>query len=129
MKKLIALLLLLLLPLLPALAEQAAPKGYVYITAGTEGKWFPLAEAEPYEITVRMLDHEGKLQENVICITTEGAYMHSSNCDNQDCVGQGVVTLENKDLRILGNWIICLPHQLSVELFTAEEALALTTAQ
>ena len=50
--------------------------------------------------------------------------MESSNCDNQDCVGQGEVTLENRDSRILFNMVICLPHRLTLELLTREEAEA-----
>ena len=48
-------------------------------------------------------------------------YMESSNCDNQNCVGEGEVTLENRKSRILFNMVICLPHQLSLELLTPSE--------
>ena len=48
--------------------------------------------------------------------------MESSNCENQTCVGQGEVTLENRDLRPLFNMVICLPHNLSLELLTRAEA-------
>ena len=35
---------------------------------------------------------------------------------NQDCIEQGTVTPENAGSRALGNWIICLPNKVSVEL-------------
>lgn len=140
MKKLIVLLMALLLMLTPVLAEQAAvtpaeygltAPGYVYITAGAQAAWYPLTDEdeEPYEVTINLTDAEGHLYENVVCITHEGAYMLRSNCDNQDCVGEGIVTLHNKELRILGNWIVCLPHQVSIELYSAQEVLDLLVAQ
>jgi hypothetical protein len=47
--------------------------------------------------------------------------MKSSTCDNQDCVLQGTVSLENKYERVLGNMIICLPNEITLELFTPQE--------
>ena len=43
-------------------------------------------------------------------------------CENQNCVEQGEVTLENREKRILLNMVICLPHNLRLELVTREEA-------
>lgn len=42
--------------------------------------------------------------------------MHSASCKNQDCVHQGDVTLDNYNNRVLNNWIICLPNQVTIEL-------------
>ena len=134
MKKMFTLLMALVLMALPAMAEQQqvtpadaglTAAGYVYIATSNESAWYPLPEegAEPYEVTIQQTDEEGKLYENVICITPEGAYMLRSTCDNQDCIDEGMVTLENKDTRILSNWIVCLPHQVIVELYTAQEML------
>ena len=58
---------------------------------------------------------------NVIHVTPDSIWMESANCDNQDCVEQGVVTAENRKTRVLGNTIVCLPHRVLLELFTAEE--------
>ena len=55
--------------------------------------------------------------------------MKSSTCDNQDCVKQGVVTLENMEERLLGNMIICLPNQVTLSLYTTEELLALLSGE
>jgi hypothetical protein len=46
--------------------------------------------------------------------------MHSADCSTQDCVTQGEVTLESLEWRPLGGQIICLPHQLIVELLPAD---------
>lgn len=63
----------------------------------------------------------GEVYTNIIRITHEGVYMESSNCDNQQCAGEGMVTLENMAFRVLGNGIYCLPHQITVQLYTQEE--------
>ncbi len=60
--------------------------------------------------------------ENVVHIGKNAFYMASSNCDNQNCVQQGEVTLENRDSRVLFNMVICLPHDLSLELLSRAEA-------
>ena len=44
-------------------------------------------------MTIQQNDADGNVCENVVCITPEGAYMLRSNCDNQDCIDQGIVTL------------------------------------
>ena len=135
----LALLLALLMMILPAMAEQQkltpadaglTAAGYVYIATSNRSGWYPLPEegADPYEVTIQQNDADGNVCENVVCITPEGAYMLRSNCDNQDCIDQGIVTLANKDTRILSNWIVCLPHQVIVELHTAQEVLDMMLA-
>lgn len=62
--------------------------------------------------------------ENMICIGKNSFYMESSNCDNQNCVQQGEVTLDNREERLLFNMVICLPHELQLELLTRAEAEA-----
>ena len=41
--------------------------------------------------------------------------MEHADCDNQDCVQMGAVTRDNLELRVMGGFIICLPHKISVE--------------
>ena len=53
--------------------------------------------------------------QNVIALTGESVCMESADCDNQDCVLMGAVTRDNLELRVLGGFIVCLPHRLSVE--------------
>lgn len=52
---------------------------------------------------------------NAIALTGAAVYMDHANCENQDCVQMGAVTLENLELRVMGGFIICLPHKVSVE--------------
>ena len=58
----------------------------------------------------------------MVSVTARGAVMQFSTCDNQSCVQQGEVTLDNRDSRVLGNMIICLPNEVILEVLTPEEA-------
>ena len=100
----------------PTGAEVFTAPGYVYISASGEGRWFALPESEPGTITVK----DGE-KVNVIRLTSNGVMMESSTCDNQDCIYQGTVTLENMDERTLQNKIICIPNEVILELYTYEE--------
>ena len=100
--------------------EMAEAKGYVYIAAGDQEKWFVLPEAESI-ITLTRTDGNGKEIRNEIALFADGAYMKSSTCENQDCVHQGQVTLENKANRALQNMILCLPNDVIIELYSAQE--------
>ena len=111
--------------------EEAAPlaRGYVLVTSPTVTGWLPLPEEEDYVYPLRQINGEGKKTVNMIHVTPEGVYMESSTCDNQNCVHEGIVTLENRDSRILGNMIICLPNQVTLELYSAEELFDSSAAQ
>ena len=52
---------------------------------------------------------------NTLRLTGNAVYMESADCANHDCVGMGEVTRENLETRVMGGWIVCLPHRLSVE--------------
>ena len=82
----------------------------------------PLALTSEGDFTIRQ---EATGAENVVHVTPDSITMKSANCDNQDCVLQGTVTLDTKDDRVLGSMIICLPHQVTLELYSAEEMAAL----
>lgn len=106
----------------------AAANGYVYILAGEEARWIPLPD-EPYNIRLTMTDAQGEQTVNVITLTKDSAVMSYSTCDNQDCVQQGIVTLDNKGTRPLGNMIICLPQNVGVELYSTREVLDMLSEQ
>ena len=98
-------------------------KGYVLVSTATRSGWLPLPEEGEYAYHLKQVLSDGSEAENVIHLTPDGVYMEDSTCENHDCVGQGEVTLENRDERILGNMIICLPNQVYLQLFTPEEVL------
>ncbi len=105
----------------PAAAENTAvpgtPQGYLRVQVGSL-VYDPLPLTEGGEYTIK----QGEDKVNVIRTTATGAVMHSSTCDNQSCVEQGEVTLENRDSRVLMNMIICLPNEVVLEVLTPEEA-------
>ena len=92
-------------------------KAYLLVTVGGVAyQPLPLTQEGDYTIT-----QKAPGAENVIHVSAEGVYMKSSTCENHDCVQQGEVTLDNKDTRILGNMIICLPNQVTLELYSGQE--------
>ena len=62
---------------------------------------------------------------NVIAVEENGFSMAEASCPDQVCVKEGEVTLENRAQRVLGGYVICMPHSLVLELRDAEEMLAL----
>ena len=102
----------------PAAPERTADtKAYLRIQVGSE-IWPLIPLTDGGEYTIRQKDSGA---ENVVHTTSEGAVMHFSTCDNQNCVDQGEVTLANRERRAMGNLIVCLPNQVVVELLDAEE--------
>jgi hypothetical protein len=82
----------------------------VYITLNGETLLdLPFAEAH----TVRIIQPDGG--ENTVTLTGTSVYMTEANCDGQDCVQMGEVTRDNLEVRVMGGFIICLPHKISVE--------------
>ena len=82
----------------------------VYITL--DGK--PLLDLPFAEVhTVRIVQPDGG--ENTVMMTGSSVYMTEANCEGQDCVQMGEVTRENLEVRVMGGFIIGLPHRISVE--------------
>ena len=98
-------------------------RGYVLVSTAAQSGWLPLPEEGEYSYHLKQTLADGTEAENVIHLTQDGVYMEDSTCENHDCVQQGIVTLENRNERILGNFIICLPNQVYLQLFTPEEIL------
>ena len=97
--------------------------GYVLVSTATQTGWLPLPEEGEYSYDLKQVLPDGTEAVNVIHLSPEGVYMEDSTCENHDCVEQGEVTLDNKQDRILGNMIICLPNQVMLQLYTPEELL------
>ena len=87
-------------------------RGYVVLTVNGRQYGNPIAMDRDKVITIRQ--DNGEINE--VHITPQEVYMESSTCANQDCVGQGHVTLDNIGTRILSGYIICLPNAVTVEL-------------
>ncbi|MBR4576370.1 MAG: FAD:protein FMN transferase [Clostridia bacterium] len=101
--------------------EDPAP-GYIFLQDQNRSGFLPLPEEgeKIQEICVELGD--GSLWRNVIRMTPEGFSMQEANCEGQDCVLEGEVTLENMHDRLLWNMVICAPHRLTLSLYTPEEA-------
>lgn len=104
------------------------PKAYLLVIIGDAVyQPVPLTGDGDYTVTQKAIGAENKIH-----VTAESIQMSSANCDNQDCVDQGEVSLSNREERLLGNMIICLPNNVTLELLTpaeAEELIAQANAQ
>lgn len=135
MKKLIALLLAVTLLLSAAVSfadgeeeeEKPASKGVIFVQTNTQYGFLPLPAPGEDEYVYPLIQTlaDGSTIENDIHVTPEGFYMEYSTCDNQNCVDEGEVTFENRDSRILGNAVLCLPNGVCLELYTIEEVMAM----
>lgn len=52
---------------------------------------------------------------NHVRVLADRVYMEHASCNNQDCIKQGEVSLDNYNTRPLYEWIVCLPNQVSVQ--------------
>ena len=112
-------------PFLLQITEDDPSIAYVLVRMQNAAGLLPLPVEGEYTRTIRQISEDGSETINVLHLTPNGFRMEESNCEGQDCVKMGEVTLENREERVLWNMIICLPHQLSLELITREEALAI----
>ena len=102
----------------PSLDPTLAPaKCYMLVTVGDVVFLpYPLLSETDLPIT------QAQGQTNTVHIRPDGFSMINASCDNQECVHQGEVTLENRGVRLLGNQVICLPNQVSLALLNPQEA-------
>ena len=64
------------------------------------------------EHTLQVIQDSGR---NTVRITPDAVYMEEADCHGQDCVKMEPVTRDNLEMRVMGGFIICLPHRVSVE--------------
>ena len=112
-------------PFLVQITDSDPSIAYVLVRMPDPVGLLPLPTEGEYTRTIRQTMPDGSEAVNVLHLTPNGVWMEEANCEGQDCVGEGEVTLENREERVLWNMIICLPHQLALELITREEALSL----
>ena len=110
-------------PFLVQISEDDPSIAYVLVRMSNSAGLLPLPMEGEYTRTIRQYGGDGSEVYNTLHLTPNGFWMEDSNCEGQDCVNMGEVTLENREERVLWNMVICLPHQLSAELITREEAL------
>ncbi len=114
------------LPLLVQIDGDDPAPGYVLVqTANIMGFLALPAEGEVLR-EIRQTRPDGSEWLNIIRMTPEGFNMAEADCPGHDCEQQGEVTLENMQDRVLWNMIICAPHELTLCLYTPEDAAALS---
>ena len=69
----------------------------------------------PFSETHTVTVIQPEVGENTVELTGDSVVMAHADCENQDCVDMGAVTRDNLELRVMGGFIVCLPHRLSVE--------------
>ena len=104
------------------IAEDDPAIAYVLVTLSYSAGLLPLPPEGEYTKTIRQVLPDGSEYINVLHLTPEGFWMEEANCEGHDCIGEGEVTLSNREERALWNMVICLPHRLSAELITRAEA-------
>ncbi len=97
--------------------REANVRGHVVLTVNGRQYGDPIPMDREKVITLRQED--GKI--NKVHITPEKVFMESSTCDNQDCVQQGEITVDNYKTRVLSTYVICLPNNVSIEFIPAEQ--------
>ena len=116
-------------PCLWEITEDDPAIAYVLVTLPYSAGLLPLPLEGEYTKTIRQILPDGSEYINVLHLTPDGFRMEEANCEGHDCIGEGEVTLSNREERILWNMVICLPHRLSAELITRAEAEQLLKAQ
>ena len=112
-------------PFLVQITEDDPSVAYVLVRMPNPIGLLPLPTEGEYTRTIRQTAEDGTEAINVVHLTPNGFWMEDANCEGHDCVNEGEVTLENREERVLWNMVICLPHQLVLELITREEAIQL----
>ena len=101
---------LLVLALVSRPMTEVAQDMVIITVDGREYARVPLSRPQ----TVTVEQKNGSV--NVVEVSSRGAVMHSSTCDNQLCVQMGEVTVDNWQTRPNQQFIICLTNRVSVEL-------------
>lgn len=112
-------------PFLEQITDDDPSIAYALVRMQNSNGLLPLPTEGEYTRTIRQRMDDGTEAINVLHLTTNGIWMEDANCEGHDCILEGEVTLENREERVLWNMIICLPHELAIELITREEAVSL----
>ena len=110
-------------PFLAQITEDDPANAYVLVNGEEILGLLPLPQEGEYTKAIRQIQPDGTEWINILHLFPEGFRMEESNCEGQDCVEEGEVTLENRQDRILEDMVLCLPHRLMLRLLTREEAL------
>lgn len=99
--------------------SQSAQPAQAYLRVQVGGEVWPLIPLADGE---HAADQPEKGAQNIFRTTPTSVVMHFSTCENQNCIQQGMVSLDNRSTRAMGGMIVCLPNQVVLELLSPEEA-------
>lgn len=95
--------------------------GSAYLRISVNNRMYePIALDNDYSVDIR---REGGFH-NLLSVEDGVVSMMYSTCDNQQCVHQGSVSIDNRDLRALYNQIICLPNEVLLEVLDEGEVMS-----
>ena len=80
-------------PYLVQITEDDPSIGYVLVQLQNSAGLLPLPQEGEYTKTIRQKMTDESEMVNVLHITPTGFWMEESNCEGQDCIGEGEVTL------------------------------------
>ena len=107
-------------------SETEVPEVKAYLVMSVCGMMYePLPLAGEGSFTIKQDENTA----NTVHVTPDSVWMEHSTCENQDCVDQGTVSLENMKDRVLSNMIICLPNEVVLELYTPETLASAFTVE
>ena len=90
-------------------AGAGTEKTVIITLDGQEIGSFPFGE----EHVIRIRQETG---ENTVRMTADSVWMEDADCPGKDCVQMEKMTADNLESRIMGAFIICLPHRLAIEI-------------
>ena len=107
------------LPLMTRDASRRPAESYLRVTVG-RSVYEPLPLDQDFELSIR----QGEAQYNLAKVQQGVVQMVSASCPKHECIQQGSLSLDNRDLRAMQSSIICLPNQVVLELLDERQASA-----
>ena len=102
-------------PMASAVRDPSEAVAFLLVTVGTKTyEPIPLLEDGYYRLIHGVCV-------NIIHVTETSIEMTDASCADHDCIAQGIVTLENKDTREGGGYIICQQNYVTLRLCTRSE--------
>ena len=102
-------------PMASAVRDPSEAVAFLLVTVGTKTyEPIPLLEDGYYRLIHGVCV-------NIIHVTETSIEMTDASCADHDCIAQGIVTLENKDTREGGGYIICQQNYVTLRLCTRAE--------
>lgn len=100
-------------------ATRQPAEAYLRVTVG-KSVYEPIPLDRDFELSIEQ--NEG--QYNIAQVRGGVIHMAQASCPKHECIGQGSLSLENREFRAMQSSIICLPNQVVLELLDEKQARA-----